>query len=128
MANKDTKQIIEKRRFKRISAPAGTTVLFKNINGYYEKLLVRDISLTGLLVCDYNSAKRYPKNSTINDILIDIPPSELSAGKRISLLVDNCKVVRSFFDQDSKILCHGIKFMNMSSYLKEEIEDLVNTI
>ena len=126
MATKETKQISEKRRFKRIPAPVGTTALFKNIDGSLEKLHVRDISVIGMLVCGYNSAKRYPINSTINDILIDIPPDELNAGSRISLLIDNCKIVRSFFEQDSKILCHGIELTYKSSYLKEKIESLVN--
>ena len=124
MANKDTRQISEKRRFKRIPAPIGTTVLLRNSGVGLDKIYVQDISLIGMLVCDHNSEERYPINSSINNIFVDIPPCELSDNKRIYLLIDNGKIVRSFFDQASKAFCYGIELTYNNSYVKGKIESL----
>ena len=126
MANKDTTSISEKRRAKRIPAPVGTTALMKNSVGSLDTVCVRDISVAGLLVYGYISAERCPVNTSMNGIFIDIPPCELTANSRISLLINSGKVVRYFFDQVSKTLCYGIELTDFNSYVKEKLEGLVN--
>lgn len=128
MANKETVLFSENRRAKRIPAPVGTTAILRNTGSSLDMLYVRDISVIGMLVCDYNSTEIYPINSSIDNIFIDIPPSELSSNKRICLLIDKGRIVRSFFDHASSALCHGIELTYENSYVKGKIESLVNNI
>jgi hypothetical protein len=118
----------ENRRSQRIPAPVGTTVLIKNSAGYLDTLYVQDISVVGMLVNGYISEERYPLDTSLKGILLNIPPCELNAHSRISLLINEGKVVHSLVDQVSKTVCYGIEFMNESSYVKETLESLVNKI
>ena len=125
MANKDTTLFTEKRRAKRIIAPSGTTALFLSSTGSLDTVCVGDISVNGMLLCGYNSEEKYPANSLIYNIYVDIPPCKSSAGKRTCILIDRGKVVRSLYDQASKTFCYGIELMYKSSYTKNIIEGLV---
>ena len=127
MASKDNVPYSEKRRAKRIFVPLGSTALFLNSFGSLEKIYVRDISVIGMLLCDYySSAKKYSLDSTIYNIYVDIPPSESNAGSETRFLVDRGKIVRSSIDQGSETLCYGIELLYESSYVKDKIEWLVN--
>lgn len=64
----------------------------------------------------------------LKGILLNIPPCELSGYSRISLLINEGKIVHSLVDQVSKTVCYGIEFMNESSFVKETLESLVNRI
>jgi hypothetical protein len=128
MVNNDTATLSEMRRAKRVIVPLGTTALFLTNYGSLDTTVVQDISVIGLLLSVYNSENKYPINTYIYNIYVDIPPSELSAGNRICFLVDRGKVVRSFFDQVSETFCYGIELIYESSYVKGQIECLVNTI
>jgi hypothetical protein len=126
MANKDLAPFSEKRRAKRAPVPIGTTALFLSGVGSLEKIYVLDISVIGMLLCDYRSVQKYSLNSSIYNIYIDIPPSESNAASETRLLIDNGKIVRSFFDKASETFCYGIELTYESSYVKETIEGLVN--
>ncbi|MEN8133961.1 MAG: PilZ domain-containing protein [Thermodesulfobacteriota bacterium] len=128
MVNKNTGPFSEKRRAKRISAPVGTTALLRNCGNPQDKIYVRDISLNGMLVYDYNSSETYPVNSSISNIFVDIPACELSANRRICLLIDRGKVVRSFYDQAAEAVCYGIELTYVDSYVKKMIGGLQNNI
>ena len=125
MANEDTRQISEKRRAKRILAPVGSSALFLSSGGSMERVKVRDISVIGLLLCDNRTTGKYPLNTSIYNIFVKIPRSELSAGSEICFLVDKGKIVRSFFDQSTGTVCYGIELGYDSSYVKDQIENLV---
>ena len=126
MTNKELAPFSEKRRAKRTPVPIGTTALFLSNVGSLDKIYVLDISVIGMLLCDYRSTKKYSVNSSIYNIYIDIPPSESNAASETRLLIDNGKIVRSFFDQASETFCYGIELTYESSYVKEKIECLVN--
>lgn len=128
MDNTVTNYISEKRRAKRIPVPVGTTALIRNSTGYIDTVHVRDISLAGLLISGDFSGERYPINKPIIDIILNVPSYELRANGRISLLINRGQVVRTFFDQVSKTLCCGIELIIESSYVKENLEALVNKI
>ena len=125
MTNKDLAPFSEKRRAKRTHVPIGTTALFLTNAGSLDKIYVLDISVIGMLLCDYRSAQKYSVNSSIYNIYIDIPPSESNAGSETRLLIDNGKIVRSFYDKASETFCYGIELTYESSYVKEKIEGLV---
>ena len=126
MSDKDTDSFLEKRRAKRIAAPDGTTVLLRWDNGPLGPIDLMDISVAGMLICNYNNEKMYPVNSLINDIIIDIPPCELSNNSKIWLLINYGKVVRSFVDEVSKTSYYGIELIDENPYVKEKIASLVN--
>lgn len=126
MSDKDTISFSEKRRAKRIPVPDGTTALLRWNNGPLEPILVRDISMFGMLVCSCNNEKIHPVNSAINDIIIDIPPCELNAYSKIWLLINDGNIVRSFVDNVTETVYYGIELINENPYVKEKIEGLVN--
>ena len=117
----------EKRRTKRINVPIGSTALFLNSAGSMDTSNVQDISAIGILLCDYDSlSEKHPIDSSIHNVFVDIPSSELNSGCKINFLIDEGKVVRSFYDQASKSFCYGIEFNHENSYVKDKIECLVN--
>ncbi|MEN8135514.1 MAG: PilZ domain-containing protein [Thermodesulfobacteriota bacterium] len=128
MANKDTIFTPEKRLYKRILAPIGTTALIKNSSGYMDTLYVKDISVVGILANGFISTEKYPINTLIDGILLNVPPCELSAYRRISLIINEGKVIHSLIDKVSKTVCYGIEFTNDSSYVKEILAGLANKI
>jgi hypothetical protein len=127
MAKEETGSIQEKRRGERILVPVKSTALFSNGSGAMDKIYIRDISVVGMLLCDYfGSAKNYPINSSIYNINIDIPSSDSSPDNGTRFLIDKGTVVRSFIDQSTNVLCFGVSFSCDSNYVKEKIECLVN--
>ena len=128
MTNKDTISFAENRRSERIPAPVGTTILIRNSAGYLDTLYVKDISTVGMLVNGYISAEKYPVNTSINGILLNVPPCELNANSRISLVINEGKIVHSLIDQVTKTVCYGVEFTNESSFVKEKLERLVSKI
>ena len=105
MGHKNTIYNSEKRRAKRIPAPVGTTVFLRNSSGSLAQIGVKDISIVGLIVSGYDSIERYPINTSINNIVINIPQCELRANSRTCLLIERGKVVRSFIDRISGTVC-----------------------
>ena len=93
--------------------------------GSLDGAYISDISESGLLVRDYPNKENLPVDSPINDIFVYIPPYEQSDDCAISLLLHNCKIVRSFFDQTSQSTCYGIEFLHKSNYVTEKIESIV---
>src|SRR5210317_1481426 len=97
MAYKDTALYTEKRRAKRIHVPMKSTALYSDGSGSKDRIYIRDISVVGMLLCDYfGSSKKHPIDSWIYDIFIEIPPSGSITGSATSFLIDKGKVVRSF--------------------------------
>jgi hypothetical protein len=127
MANEVNVAISEQRRAERIVVPVKSTALFSNGSGAMDKIYIRDISEVGMLLCDYfGSAKKYSLNSSIYNIIIDIPPSDSSAGKGASFIIDKGIVVRSYVEQSTNVLCYGIDFVCESRYMKDKIRCLVS--
>ena len=125
--SKETACFPEKRRAKRIHVPVTSTAIFSNSAGSMDKIYIKDISVVGMLLCDYfGSAKNHPLGSSIYNINVDIPVSEYNADNRNSFNIDRGKVVRSFIDQSTDKLCYGIEFTLESPHIKEKIERLVN--
>ena len=85
---------------------------------------INDISESGILISDYPNKGELPLNSSINDIFVYIPQFEQSDRSAISILLCNCKIVRSFFDKNSQTTCYGIEFQQNSDYVREKIENL----
>ena len=125
MIHKDTPPISERRRAKRLPVPSGTVAYIKNSKGSTDKVYVKDISAVGILVYGYYSDVTYPLNTLVTDIVISIPACKLRGTSRISLVVGEGKVVRSFFDRASQSTCYGIEFTHKSLSFNDKIEKLV---
>jgi hypothetical protein len=65
-------------------------------------------------------------NTLLDGILLDIPPDESGANGRMFLLINNGKVVRSFFDQDTITRCYGIELTSESSYVRHKLQSLAD--
>ena len=122
MIHKDTPPISERRRAKRLPVPSGTVAYIKNSKGSTDKVYVKDISAVGILVYGYYSDVTYPLNTLVTDIVISIPACKLRGTSRISLVVGEGKVVRSFFDPILKTSCHGIELMDANTYITGTLE------
>ena len=116
----------EKRRARRTPTPTGSTALLKFSSGPMDSVYISDISENGILIRDYPNKDELPIDSSISDIFVYIPPYERENTEAISLLLCNCKVVRSFFDKTSQTTCYGIEFQHTSIYAREKIESLEN--
>lgn len=122
---------LQRRRYKRVSAPSGTRAIFKLDNTIMDSVHVTDISAGGMQVCSGISSERYPVNSLINEIFIAIPPKtngSVCKSRRIMPLIRQGKIVRSFVDQESHLSCFGVSFSNDSSYVRKNLEELVGYI
>ena len=122
MIHKDTPPISERRRAKRLPVPSGTVAYIKNSKGSTDKVYVKDISAVGILVYGYYSDVTYPLNTLLTDIVISIPACKLRGTSRISLVVEEGKVVRSFFDPILKTSCHGIELMDANTHITDKLE------
>lgn len=120
---------LQKRRFHRVLAPIGTKAIFRGHDNHLDTAHVQDISEGGMLVCINSAQDRYPADSIIEDIFITIPPKikkdQANIVRRITPLISNGKVVRSFYDQEHSISSYGISFSCNSVYVKESVSRLV---
>lgn len=123
-----------KRRHRRIPAPSGTKVIFKNHNNMTNFMHVKNISEGGMLICGNSSVNKHPLNSMINEVFLTIPPDiegeETSAAHRVLPFITKGKIVRTYQDLDSSISHYGISFqhenLNLSKRFNQVVSDFEN--
>ena len=128
MTNKETGTIVEQRRYERVSAPKEATAIFKNERGGLDRIKIRDLSLSGMLICDYNKGEKHPTDSIINNLYLNIYVDDLNVGNKFFIFIDKGKIVRSFIDEASQTICYGVEFFYSSSYVKGQFKDLINKL
>ena len=128
MSNDGTAIYSEKRRARRVPTPGGTNALVKGKNSSLDTVIVRDISVIGMLICGNNKKEEFSTNSFIDDIYINFPLGRPTNGTKSFIFIDRGKIVRSFTDETSKTLCYGVEFIYDSPYVKEQIEKVMNLI
>lgn len=126
----NTASFIEKRIVPRFQLPRGTTALFKKGDGSLATVYTRNISESGMLICDIFPVKRYRLDSIIKDIFINIPDDQIDEASRsndkTSLFIDQGQIVRYFLDEIPHTTCYGISFMDENTSIKKRINNLVN--
>ena len=120
---------IEKRRFKRISVPTGTTAVFNDETDSLSTVFVMNISEAGLLLCDYFPEIRYDLDKKMHDIFINILSNDsddgLNTENRVSLLINQGVVVRSSMEKALNRVFYGVSFLYCNPSMQEKIRDLV---
>ncbi|MEN8142143.1 MAG: PilZ domain-containing protein [Thermodesulfobacteriota bacterium] len=117
----------EKRGARRALTPTGTTVILK-IDDVLEINLIRDISSSGMLICNFYKGEQHEIDSPLSDIIINILPSEPSTGKKHHFTIEKGRIVRSFFDENSQNHFYGVEFIYESPYIREKIDCYVDEV
>jgi len=119
---------VERRRAKRIQAPAGTTAILKDTLNSIDAVHVLNIGVGGMLICGNSVSEEFDIDSFIDEVIIDVPSTGVSSECRVCLVVNNARVVRSSLDKASQTMCYAISFLHENTYVIEKLEKLVNSI
>lgn len=125
-----------RRRHRRVPAPTGTKVIFKNPSCIIDIMHVKNISEGGMLICDNSRVNKYPLDSTINEIFLTIPPDKKSGATntshRVLPFITQGRVIRSYLDKETSISHYAISFqhenINFSKRFNQVINDFENCL
>jgi hypothetical protein len=112
--------VLQRRSHPRIKVPQGTKAIVKKDGRMLNSFYVRDISPAGMLVCTASPSSGLSLESVLNDIVIALPDNGTKLG-RLLTPIDQGQVVRTFFEEESNIHCHGIAFNYESAYVREAL-------
>ena len=127
----DTFYRLRKRQYHRVSVPAGTKVLFRYGGSLHGNFLVKNLSASGMLICTDSIAEEFADNDDISDIALALPQGQFfeqveGEGEAVILpVVNKGRIVRSFGDQGSDLIYHGISFRGDSTVMAE-LDDLMS--
>lgn len=121
-----------KRLYNRVNVPAGTRVLFRHGDNLRGDCMVTDISASGMLICAAITEDKIADNAEVSDIALVLPrvPSSGEAEGDVPLalpLVSKGRIVRSFGEQETDLIYHGISFRDDLSVMAG-LDDLVGKI
>ena len=122
-----------KRSSRRTPVPPGTLAILKNDFSSIDAFYVSDISEEGMLISTNSSEEAFPVGSLIDSVFIVIPSQKTvkvgqETDNRSCFVLNQGKVVRSTFDQDSLTAFYGISFIDNNSYSKKDITTLVEIL
>lgn len=112
--------VLQRRSHSRIKMPQGTKAIIKKDGKLLNSLYVRDLSAAGMLVCTATPVSGLSEEAALSDIVIALPDNEVGRG-RLLPPIDRGQVVRTFFEEESQIYCHGIAFNYESPYVREAL-------
>lgn len=117
----------EKRCTRRAVTPPGSTVILK-VADVLEINLVRDISSSGMLTCNFYKGEQYETDTILRDIIIDILPENPNTDKEHSFIIEKAKIVRSYFDKNLQNYFYGVEFIYDNPYVWEKIDRYVDEV
>lgn len=109
--------VLQRRSYQRVAAPQGTKAILKKDGRLLSSFYVRDLSPAGMLVCTTSPSSGLAVETILNDIVISLPDQGAKLGRMLPP-IDQGQVVRSFFEEESHIYCHGIAFNYDSAYIR----------
>lgn len=123
---------LRRRKFQRISAPENSTVYFYQDNRIHYGGVVKNLSQSGMLICNRYTEEKLPKDSTLSEISIALPyesslKPESKDGKPRLYIISKGRVVRSYLDPETKRVCHGITFEE-NHILREGLKSLTTDV
>jgi len=106
---------LQRRQYHRVEVPRGTRTVFWENNNLRDGGFVKDLSAAGMLICTGHPDIKFQDQSELNEISIAMPhlPSACSedAEDRIVLpVIRKGRIVRSFKDIETNLICHGVSF------------------
>jgi hypothetical protein len=108
--------------------PGGTIALVKGEGVVLDIVIVRDISMVGMLICDHNVIEKFSTNSFIENIYLKTPFTNQETDSKSLIYIDSGKIVRSFTDEILKKTCYGIQFIYDNPYTKQQLMEVVEGI
>ncbi len=124
---------MQRRRFKRTKAPAGTRAMIKNIStGMITTVDIIDISAAGMLFYEGASADNYPVNAFVENIIISITDKQEKRGKtsfgsrRLFPFIRMGRVVRTSVDKEKRRIYYGVSFECDSVYMSEGFTRMIS--
>ena len=118
--------VLQRRSHSRALVPQGTRAILKKDGRLLNSLYVRDLSPAGMLVCTASPSASLSVESILNDIVISLPDIGTKRGQVLPP-IDKGQVVRSFFEEESNIYCHGIAFNYDSAYIRAALGQIIET-
>lgn len=118
--------VLQRRSHPRVTVPQGTRAILKKDGRLLNSFYVRDISPAGMLVCTASPSSGLSLESVLSDIVISLPDQGAELGGVLPP-IDKGVVVRSFFEEESHIHCHGIAFNYESAYIHEALARIAGT-
>jgi hypothetical protein len=109
--------VLQRRSYQRVVVPQGTRAILKKDGRLLNSFYVRDLSPAGMLVCTASPSSSLTVESVLNDIVISLPDNGAKMG-RVLPPIDKGQVVRTSYDEENHIYCHGIAFNYDSAYIR----------
>lgn len=119
--------VLQRRSHQRIVVPQGTRAILKVQGRLLNSFYVRDLSAAGMLVCTASPTSGLSVEAILNDIVISLPDNGSKLG-RVLPPIDKGQVVRTFFEEESHIYCHGIAFNYDSAYIRSALGQIAGTV
>ncbi|MEN8136012.1 MAG: hypothetical protein ABFS18_10845 [Thermodesulfobacteriota bacterium] len=113
---------LKKRRCHRINVPDITTAVFRHGGNLHGGCLVKNISASGMLLCTDSIDEKISNRGMVNDIALVLPQDQPSGkvegeGHVVLPVVSKGRVVRSFVEKKTDLICLGISFSGDSAVM-----------
>lgn len=125
---------LQRRRCLRVDVPEGTRTVFWIGDIIHNGGYVKNISVAGMLICTGSSEEKFAENSIISDIAIALPlpmdkkgDEDEPGGRTLLPVMTWGRIVRSFRDEETNFICHGISFAGNSDVV-EELEEYTRKV
>lgn len=106
---------LQTRQYHRVEVPEGTRAVFLAHDQVQDGGFVKDISAGGMLICTGKAEEQFPPDTVINDISITLPlspqlhPEDDEAIVELPVIKQG-RIVRTFADSATNLICHGVAF------------------
>ncbi|MBU0674936.1 MAG: PilZ domain-containing protein [Proteobacteria bacterium] len=120
-----------RRKHYRIGTPQGTRAVFWHGNNIYDGGFVKDISAAGMLICTGKDEEQFNGDHELLDIAIALPQKLAEAGldeeRTLLPVIHRGRIVRSFRDQETNWVCHGISFDDSNPEVADRLDEFVKS-
>ena len=115
---------LQRRSSHRVDVPSSTRAVFWQGDEIHNGGEVRNISSAGMLLCTEGKEKKFAENTNIHDIAIALPLSESAVeydgeGSAVLPVVARGRIVRSFHEEGTGKMCHGVSFSDDNDVIAE---------
>ena len=116
---------LQQRSRYRVDVPGNTRAVFWQGDVIHHGGHVCNISSAGMLLCTENRDEKFAEDTIIHDIAIALPLHKISTesdnavDKAVLPVITRGRIVRSFREQGTGFVCHGISFSDGDDVISE---------
>ena len=115
---------LQQRKKHRVDVPENTRAVFWQKDVIHNGGHVRNLSSAGMLLCTECQDEKFAEDTTIHNIAIALPQHEYSAksdgdDQDVLPIITNGKIVRSFREEETGLVCHGVSFSDGDDVISE---------